>query len=122
MAYTGFPATYPQTYPQSYPQYQQQNNGFIRVQSENEARMYPVAPGNSIIFIDANAPYCYTKTADISQLDRPKFEKYRLVKEPCDEKTKKNETECYATIESINKLQEEIENIKKALFHKDDES
>lgn len=58
-----------------------QQNGFVRVQNENEARMYPVAPGNSITFIDENAPYCYTKTMDFSQLDRPKFEKYRLVKE-----------------------------------------
>ena len=58
-----------------------QQSGFVRVQSENDARMYPVAPGNSITFIDDNAPYCYVKTMDISQLDRPKFEKYRLVKE-----------------------------------------
>lgn len=58
-----------------------QNNGFVRVQSENDARMYPVAPGNSVTFIDDNAPYCYVKTMDFSQLDRPKFEKYRLVKE-----------------------------------------
>ena len=66
-----------QTVPQqNYPQI-----GFIRVQSENDARMYPVAPGNSVTFIDENAPYCYTKTVDASQLDRPKFEKYRLVKE-----------------------------------------
>lgn len=58
-----------------------QQNGFVRVQSENDARMYPVAPGNSVTFIDDNAPYCYVKTMDMSQLDRPKFEKYRLVKE-----------------------------------------
>ena len=111
MAYTGFPATYPQTYPQSYPQYQQQNNGFIRVQSENEARMYPVAPGNSIIFIDA-LPVQEQNIALLTDANE----------DAEDEETKKNETECYATIESINKLQEEIENIKKALFHKDDES
>ena len=55
--------------------------GFVRVQSEQEARAYPVAPGNSITFIDENAPYCYTKSMDLSQLDRPKFDKYRLVKE-----------------------------------------
>lgn len=49
--------------------------------NENEARMYPVAPGNSVTFIDESVPYCYVKTVDMSQLDRPKFEKYRLVKE-----------------------------------------
>ena len=62
-------------------QYSPIPSGFVRVASENEARMYPVAPGNSVTFIDENAPYCYTKTVDRSQLDRPKFEKYRLVKE-----------------------------------------
>lgn len=86
-----FPMGYQPYYPQvqqqmAQPQMQQpqapvQNNGFVRVQSENDARMYPVAPGNSITFIDDNAPYCYVKTMDFSQLDRPKFEKYRLVKE-----------------------------------------
>ena len=60
---------------------QQYPSGFVRVANENEARMYPVAPGNSVTFIDENAPYCYTKTVDRSQLDRPKFDKYRLVKE-----------------------------------------
>lgn len=93
--------TYPnypqyQTAPQQIPQAQQQipqqtqqpvqpqqiqNGGFISVHNENEAKMYPVAPGNSVTFIDENAPYCYTKTMGFSQLDRPKFEKYRLVKE-----------------------------------------
>lgn len=92
MAYNYFPTNY-QPYtpyqtqfqaPQAPPvtqQVQQSQSGFIRVQSENEARMYPVAPGNSVAFIDENRPYCYTKTVDQSQLDRPKFEKYRLVKE-----------------------------------------
>lgn len=69
-----------QQQPQQQPQ-QQYSSGFVRVANENEARMYPVAPGNSVTFIDENAPYCYTKTVDRSQLDRPKFEKYRLVKE-----------------------------------------
>ena len=78
----GFPMNY--QYFQQPTQYQPQHysqGGFVRVRSENEARMYPVAPGNSVTFIDENAPYCYCKTVDMSQLDRPKFEKYRLVKE-----------------------------------------
>ena len=55
--------------------------GFIPVQNENEARMYPLAPGTSATFIDENAPYCYTKTLGASQLDRPTFKKFRLVEE-----------------------------------------
>lgn len=67
--------------PQQAPQYPVMQNGFVRVPSENDARMYPVAPGTSVTFIDENQPYCYTKTMDRSQLDRPQFRKYRLVEE-----------------------------------------
>lgn len=77
---------YPQTQMQMTAQNQQtqpqiQNGGFIQVHDENEARNYPIAPGNSVTFKDENAPYVYTKTMGFSQLDRPIFEKYRLVKE-----------------------------------------
>jgi hypothetical protein len=58
-----------------------QQSGFIPVQNENEARMYPLAPGTSATFIDENAPYCYTKTLGASQLDRPTFKRFRLVEE-----------------------------------------
>lgn len=79
-----------QAYPQAQMQNQQQvqmqqpqiqNGGFIQVHNEDEARNYPIAPGNSVTFKDENAPYVYTKTMGFSQLDRPIFEKYRLVKE-----------------------------------------
>ena len=62
-------------------QYPAVQSGFVRVRNENEARMFPVAPGNSVTFIDEVQPYCYTKTVNMGQLDRPIFEKYRLVKE-----------------------------------------
>lgn len=105
MAYNNyFPATYqPMYYGQQNPYYQQmaqqammqqqaqqqqqaqtqqiQQSGFVLVQSEQEARAYPVAPGNSITFKDESQPYCYVKTMGFNQLDRPVFEKYRLVKE-----------------------------------------
>ena len=58
-----------------------QQSGFVPVRSEQEARSYPVAPGNSVTFKDENAPYCYVKTMGFNQLDRPTFERYRLVKE-----------------------------------------
>lgn len=77
---------YPQAQMQMATQNQQQqpqiqNGGFIQVHNEDEARNYPIAPGNSVTFKDENAPYVYTKTMGFSQLDRPIFEKYRLVKE-----------------------------------------
>ena len=68
------------------PQQQQiQNGGFVSVRNEMEARNYPVAPGNSITFKDETAPYVYTKTMGFSQLDRPIFDKYKLVKEEVSE-------------------------------------
>lgn len=67
---------------QQFMQFQQpQQPQIIRVQSEQEARQYPVSPGNSMTFIDENAPYCYSKSMGFSQLEPPIFEKYRLVKE-----------------------------------------
>ena len=75
---------YPQQYQQTTPTQQQSTvmqGGFVRIPSENDARMYPVAPGNSVTFIDENKLYIYTKTVNMGQLDRPIFEKYRLVKE-----------------------------------------
>lgn len=106
MAYGNyFPATYqPMYYQQQNPYYQQnqpvmqqnqqnqqmqqaqqsqqiQQSGFVPVPSEQVARSYPVAPGNSITFKDENAPYCYVKTMGFNQLDQPTFERYRLVKE-----------------------------------------
>jgi hypothetical protein len=90
MAYNnGYPMNY-QFYQPNYqfqqqPQIQQnmqiQNGGFISVPSEEVARNYPVAHGNSVTFKDENAPYVYTKTMGFSQLDRPIFEKYKLVRE-----------------------------------------
>lgn len=73
----------PQMQQQSYAptQNQVQNGGFVPVRSEAEARAYPVAPGTSITFKNETAPYCYTKTMGFSQLEAPRFEKYRLVKE-----------------------------------------
>lgn len=53
----------------------------VVVQSEQEARGYPVAPGNNVIFKNETAPFMYSKTMGNSPFDPPIFEKYRLVKE-----------------------------------------
>lgn len=74
-------------YPMYNPYYQNQQpvqqvqSGFVSVPSEAAARNYPVAYGNSVTFKDENAPYVYTKTMGFSQLESPRFEKYKLVKE-----------------------------------------
>ena len=78
--YPNYQQTYPQTQITTQPT-QIQNGGFISVRSEQEARSYPIAPGNSVTFKDENMPYVYVKTMGFSQLDSPSFEKFRLVKE-----------------------------------------
>lgn len=74
---------YQQAMAQNMPQnnVQAQNNGFFHVQNEAQAREYPVAPGNSMTFINDNEPYCYTKSAGLSQLEPPVFKRFRLVEE-----------------------------------------
>lgn len=90
--------------PQQQPQ--MQTNGFVSVRSIDEARVYPVAPGNSITFKIENSPYLCTKTMGFSQLEQPKFEKFKLVKE--EEEVTPVAAEPVASQEDIKK---EIEHI-----------
>ena len=93
------------------PVQQTQNNGFISVRNEVEARNYPVAPGNSITFKDETSPYVYTKTMGFSQLDRPIFEKFKLVKEDvADNVETPNST--FNSTEKINELRDELDELK----------
>lgn len=141
MAYGNyFPVTYqPNYYGQPNPYFQQMQNpammqqpqqqrvqqptiqqsGFVLVQSEQEARTYPVAPGNSITFKDETAPFCYVKTMGFSQLDRPTFERYRLVKEdiPSEapttgENAETGKTADYATKDDLAAIWKELNAIK----------
>jgi len=101
-----------------------QNSGIIMsISSEAEARSYPIGLGNSVTFKDENAPYIYTKTMGFSQLDRPIFEKYRLVKEENSpvEESKEPQTDNLALDEikgQIEAIQSDIEDIKKKIAPK----
>ena len=97
------------------PQPQQtQNSGCVFVRNEQEARNYPVAYGNSVVFRDENAPCIYVKTMGFSQSDRPMFEKYVRAQE-----TPQNASQTPAVNESdtvdMEKLQKEIEAIRSEL-------
>ena len=91
MPYPNYQPYYQQQYPTMAQQQQMQaapsqapqiqNGGFISVRSEDEARNYPVAPGTSVTFIDEMRQKVYAKTMGFSQLDRPIFVSYKLVKE-----------------------------------------
>ena len=57
-------------------------SGFVDVQSEAEARTYPVEPGKSIAFKDTSQENVYyKKTAGKTALDAPTFKKFRMVEE-----------------------------------------
>lgn len=77
--YQAQPAQQPAQTPSPTPQIQ--NGGFVSVRNIDEARNWPIAPGNSITFKDESAPYIYTKTMSYNQLDTPRFERFRLVRE-----------------------------------------
>lgn len=106
-------------YPQQQQYYQQQQgNGFVSVRNELEARNYPVAYGNSVTFKDENAPYVYTKTMGFSQLETPRFEKYKLVKEEpqaTQESFSNVNADNLYNKDEINAIWAEIETIKKLL-------
>ena len=88
-------------------QAQQMQGGFVTVRSEEEARNYPVAYGNSITMKDENSPYIYTKTMGFSQLDRPIFDKYKLVKE----KTEEEPEVSHVKTDELEKIQEQIRSL-----------
>lgn len=104
-----------QQMPQQVQQPQIQATNFLTVPSEEIARNYPVAPGNSITFKNENAPYVYSKTMGFSQLDRPIFEKYRLVKEDDVEPIKadpKSDEDFQTKLAEIDIVKEELESLR----------
>ena len=94
---------YPQYLYPSYPQYQYpiqqtnqsqtsqqtqsqitppiRNNGFIVVATEEDAYKYPVAYGNCVTCKVENEPIVIEKSMSFSQLDNPRIDRYRLVRE-----------------------------------------
>ena len=136
MAYNnGYPMNYPQYYqpmqnqafqqnyqqnqafqqqPQNYQQQNQQiqNGGFMVVPSEDMARTYPVAPGNCVTFKIEGKPIVMEKSMGFSQLEAPRIDRYRLVREedaPNEQKLPQNEPKNNSMEnETINELKGQI--------------
>ena len=75
----GYPTYYPQGY--GYSGYNAQpapQSSFVHVQSEQQAREWNVSPGTSMMFIDDNRPYIYTKSAGMSQLEPAVFKVFQV--------------------------------------------
>lgn len=129
----------PQQMPQpQLPQPQIQNGGFMSIPTEQDARNYPVAPGNVMTFKIENQPYVCEKAQGFSQLEGPVFNKYRLVKE--DTSTPSNLTKNESSMnestnttldivindiesikEDIKSIKEKLKNIPKPMKKKEDE-
>lgn len=96
---------------------QMQSGGFISVPTEQDARNYPVAPGNVITFKIENQPIVCEKAQGFSQLEGPIFNKYRLVKEEEQEVVVEapNDTDLRQELES---LKEEVRILKEKIYSK----
>ena len=126
----------PQSYqqnPQAYQQNQQQiqNGGFMLVANEDIARSYPVAPGNCVTFKIEGKPIVMEKSMGFSQLEAPRIDRYRLVREedaPNEQNLPQNAPkENSMENETINELKgqikalnEEMEELKKRLSELED--
>lgn len=89
-----------------------QNGDFMPVQSEEEAKNYPVGYGNSVRFKDENKPYIYEKIMGLSQFEKPIFKKYRLVEEESSESTTAEEAPKIDILENTEKYDELKNDIK----------
>lgn len=99
---------YPVSYmPYPYPQYpmqmqsqqaqpqqtqQLQSAGFILIPTEEDAYRYPVALGKCMTFKVENEPIVIEKSMSFSQLENPRIDRYRLVREDVVEEPKAIET------------------------------
>jgi hypothetical protein len=92
-----------------------QNGGFISIPNENMVATYPVAPGNCVTFKVEGQPIVLEKSMGFSQLESPRIERYRLVKEDYVEETSQNETKTNELEEiksDIERLWDEIDALK----------
>lgn len=62
----------------------QVSNLFAWVQGEASAKAYPVAPGNTILLMDSEAPILYMKSTDMSGRPLPMETRYLVSKEEYD--------------------------------------
>lgn len=89
-----------------------QDGGFVTIPSAEMVYNYPVAMGKCVTFKVEGKPIIIEKSMGFSQLDSPKIERYRLVKE-ASEDTEPKETE----LTDLDKVKSDI----KELWEKIDE-
>ena len=98
------------------------NNGFIVVATEEDAYKYPVAYGNCVTCKVENEPIVIEKSMSFSQLDNPRIDRYRLVREDIVDAPKTiDEVEVEDTPQDelkleIEAIRHDLEDIKKHLY------
>lgn len=98
---------------------QMQSGGFMAVRTEQDARNYPVAPGNVMTFKIENQPYVCEKSQGFSQLEGPVFTKYRLVREDEAIESENSEPISENTIlRDLEQLKEEVRMLKERVYAK----
>ena len=120
MPYMQYPYQMPQQN-QSTQNKQVQNAGFIMVRSEEEAYQYPVAAGNCVTFKVENEPIVIEKSMSFSQLDNPKIDRYRLVREEIIDPAPIEAVEVnipdYDIRDELQAIRDELEGIKRKLYN-----
>lgn len=113
----GYVYPYPNTYP---PQQsttgipQQTQNLFAWIQGEEAAKNYPVAPGNTVMLIEADKPVMYMKSTDLSGRPQPMQIRYLVSEDEYKKIHNTNQNEAnsvdYVTKEYFDKRISELDN------------
>ncbi|SFU33690.1 hypothetical protein [Butyrivibrio sp. INlla21] len=86
------------------------DNYFVWVQGKEGAKVYPMAPEKTGLFLDDQKPYVYRKVTD--KLGKTQeFKVFKLVEEP-DEENISVDTTSYVTKEEFDKLTQELGELK----------
>ena len=93
------------------------SNPFLWVESEDAAKAYLVAPGNTVVLWDSKKPFIYVRSADGAGIPSTKIYEY---KEYADSPTKPTERACtcgdkFVTKEDFAALQGEVERLTKRI-------
>lgn len=106
-------------------QSQQQMGSFIQVPTEQDAYNWAVAPGHCITFKIQNKPLVIEKSMGFSNLESPKVDRYKLVKEEVTQEEMEAPKADYvarsdfeAAIAVISQLRAELDAIKAQLDKK----
>lgn len=99
-----------------------QNAGFVLIPTEEDAYRYPVALGKCMTFKVENEPIVIEKSMSFSQLENPRIDRYRLVREDVVEEPKPlNEVEMVNPMadelkDELQAIRQDLEGIKKKLY------